>query len=367
MTTCAVETLDILRVREDFPALKEVVYLNVGTYGIMPEPALRATLEMVAEFERFGFASKGDLGGKAQRTRERLAALLGVAPEEVALTNHASDGNNLALGALEWQPGDEIISTNEEHPSLDSPLKWLEKHKGVVVHRLAVSPDPEVMRSRLEAAYNPRTRLVAMSHVSCCTGTRLPAREITAWAKARGILSHFDGAQALGVFPLDVREIGCDFYTSNGHKWLLGPKGTGVFYAPRAWLERMVLGALEAGTRAWGLAAGLGASLDWYEGLGWENVRAHIARLSAYLKERVLERPYLHLHTPLLFESSSGMTSFIVAGHEAGEVANRLREGWNIYVRVVPEFNAVRISTAVFNDEGDIDRLIEALETISQE
>lgn len=367
MTTYAVRTLDTLQVRKDFPALSEVVYLNVGTYGIMPEPALATTLEMIAEYERFGFASRGDPWDRSQRTRERLAALLGVASEEVALTNHASDGNNLALGALDWQPGDEIISTNEEHPSLDNPLKWLERHKGVIVHRLAISPDPGSMLARLEAACSARTRLVAMSHVSSCTGTRLPAREIAAWARARGLLSHFDGAQALGVFPINIREIGCDSYTSNGHKWLLGPKGTGVFYAPRERLERMALGALEAGTRAWGLAAGLGASLDWYESLGWENVRAHIAALSNYLKARILERTYLRLHTPLPFEQSSGMTSFTVVGHEAGAVYTRLREDWNIYVRVVPECNAIRVSTAVFNNEDDIDKLMKALEVISKQ
>jgi len=367
MTECCVKTLDTVRIREDFPALKEVVYLNVGTYGIMPEPALAATLEGMTEFERFGFASKGNVGGKAHNTRQRLAALLGVAPEDIAMTSNASDGNNLALGSLEWQPGDEIISANEEHPSLDSPLKWLEKNKGVIVHHLPVSPRPEVMLPRLEGVWNPKTRLVAMSHVTCCTGARLPAREITTWAKERGILTHFDGAQALGVFSVDVREIGCDFYASNGHKWLLGPKGTGVFYAPRSRLAMMAVGALEAGTRAWGLYAGLGASLDWYEGLGWANVHQHIAYLSGYLKERVMERPYLHLHTPRAFEESSGLTSFTVAGHEADEVFNRLRERWNIYTRVVPEFNAVRVATAVFNNEEDVQRLMEALEVISRQ
>jgi selenocysteine lyase/cysteine desulfurase len=367
MAECCVRTLDSVKIREAFPALKEVIYLNVGTYGIMPEPALQATVEALTEFERRGVAHQADVGGKAYRTRQRIAELLGVPAETVAMTTNASDGNTLALGAIDWRPSDEVITTDEEHEAMAHPLLWLQNHKGVVIRRLSVSPEPEVMLGRLDGALTPRTRLVAMSHVTCETGTRLPAREVCAWARERGILSHLDGAQVLGAFPVDLREVGCDTYASNGHKWLCGPKGTGVFYADRSRLSQMVLGQVESGTRAWPLWVGLGASLDWFEGLGWENVAQHIAQLSGYLKERVPERPYLRLLTPRAFEQSSGLASLVVDGHVAGEVSRELREKWHIHVRVVPHFNALRVSTAHFNTEADIDAVMEALEAISRQ
>jgi selenocysteine lyase/cysteine desulfurase len=273
---------------------------------------------------------------------------------------------------------------------VNHPLLYLQNTKGLIVKRLPVSPQADVMTVRLEQALTERSRLVVMSHVSCESGTRLPAQAISQWAREHGLLCLLDGAQVSGVFPLDVREIGCDFYASNGHKWLSGPKGTGFFYGRAdkltalspahvgaGSLERVDIATGEAqpfvtgqrfefGTRAWPLHAGLGASLDWFENLGWENVYRHIAALSGYLKDCILERSFLRLLTPLPFEASSGLTTFVVEGHEAGQVSQALREQWKIHVRVIPHYNALRISTAHFNNPEDLDRLMLALEQICQ-
>lgn len=373
------------RVRQAFPILKEVTYFNTGTYGLMPEPALVEFQTVQAEFERAGVASKGDCFIKTEETRKRLAALIGADGEEITLTRNATDGINLVLAGLDWQPGDEVITTDEEHEAIAHPLLYLQRTKGLRVKWLKTSPQAEIMLERLEEAFNDRTRLIILSYVTCETGTRLPAQEISRWATEHNILCLFDGAQASGAFPVDVRALGLDFYTSNGHKWLCGPKGTGFFYSRKerlaalspahvgaGSLERADIASglaepfltgqrFEFGTRAWGLSAGLGASLDWFEGLGWENVYGHIATLSDYFKERILERRYLKLITPRAFETSSGLTSFVVEGNEAGKISTVLREQWRIYVRVVPHYNAIRISTAHFNNREDVDRLMEAL------
>lgn len=387
-TLPSTEPLDSASVRAAFPTLEDVTYLNVGTYGIMPEPALAQFLDAVAAFERGGVASKMNLGGKAEQTRERIAALLGASAKEIAYTRDATDGINLVLAGMDWKPGDEVITTDEEHEAMIHPLFYLAQTKGIRVHRIAVSPDADMMRERLETTVTPRTRLIGMSHVTCETGTRLPAREISAWAAERNILSLFDGAQALGALPVNVREIGCDFYTSNGHKWLCGPKGTGVFYGridkltqlspahvgagSLAWVD-LNTGAVEAwasgqrfeyGTRAWGLYVGLGASLDWFEQLGWSNVVSHIETLGGYLKQQIQSVPWLKLLTPMDWNASSGLVTFQVSGHNAGQVSHGLREKAHIVVRVIPHFNAIRISTAHFNNTADIDELMTTLDAI---
>jgi selenocysteine lyase/cysteine desulfurase len=389
MTTVAQHTyLDGASVRTAFPMLEEVTYLNVGTYGIMPEPALKTFQELQADFERRGVASGHSIGTKANETRERIARLLGASVKEIAFTRDATDGINLVLAGLTWEAGDEVITTAEEHEAMNHPLLYLQATKGIRMRRVEVSPDAEVMLQRIEAVVTPRTRLIGMSHVTCETGTRLPAREICAWAAARGIPTLFDGAQALGAFPINVREIGCDFYTSNGHKWLCGPKGTGVFYGcldklvqlspahvgagSLAWVdvnngiaEPWASGQrFEYGTRAWGLYAGLGASLDWYEGLGWDRVQQHLITLNHYAKQCILERPYLHLMSPQDWEQSSGLVTFKVPGNLCYEIGSQLREKHKIYVRMIPHYNAIRISTAHFNNEADIDKLMSALGTI---
>lgn len=377
-------------VREAFPVLKDVVYLNVGTYGLMPEPALAEFQAIQAEFERRGVASDGTFGRKTEETRQRLAALIGAQAEEIAFTRNATDGINLVLAGIDWKPGDEVITTDEEHEAMNHPLLYLHQTKGLVIKRVQVSPEAEVMVKRLAGVLTSKTRLVALSFVPCETGTRLPAQAISQWAREHGVLCLLDGAQVSGAFPINVREIGCDFYASNGHKWLSGPKGTGFFYGRldslpalspahvgAGSLERVDLTAeiaepfltgqrFEFGTRAWALTAGLGCSLDWFEKLGWDRVYRHIAALNDYLKDHIVERPYLRLLTPMAFEASSGLTTFVVEGKEAGQVSQALRENWKTPVRVIPHYNAIRISTAHFNIPDDVDRLMTALDKIVQ-
>ena len=381
-------SLDIDTVRAAFPVLEEVTYLNIGTYGIMPQPALKTFIELLSDFESKGVASTVNVGGKANETRERLAKLLGASAKEITFTRDATDGINLVLAGLAWQAGDEVITTTEEHEAMNHPLLYLQATRGIVVRRVEVSPDPAVMLQRLESVVSTRTRLIGMSHVTCETGTRLPAREICAWAASRNILSLFDGAQALGAFPINVREMGCDFYASNGHKWLCGPKGTGVFYGrldriielipahvgagSLAWVD-LNTGAVEPwasglrfeyGTRAWALYAGLGASLDWFESLGWLNVERHMMALNHYAKQRISERRYLQLMTPLDWCQSSGLVTFKAPGNVCYEIGRMLREKSKIVVRLIPHYNAIRISTAHFNNEADIDKLLEAVDQV---
>jgi selenocysteine lyase/cysteine desulfurase len=242
------------------------------------------------------------------------------------------------------------------------------------------------MLQRLDELVTDRTRMVAMSHVSCESGTRLPATAISAWAAERGVLSMFDGAQSFGAIPVDVKAIGCDFYGANGHKWLCGPKGTGLLYGK---LERLLelrpshvgAGSLEKadeatgeaepwsdgrrfefGTRAWALYTGLDAVLDWFEGLGWDAVRAHMIELSGYLRGEILARPYLRLLTPRDWDSSAGITCLSLDGVDGGALGTALREKWRIHTRGVLRGAGVRISTACFNNKADIDTLLEGLD-----
>jgi L-cysteine/cystine lyase len=374
------------RVRAAFPILQEAVYLNTGTYGPMPEPALETFLRVLTEMERGGVAAGPELGERVEQTRRHLAALLGADPEEIAFTRNATDGINLVLGGMEWRAGDEILTSDEEHEALLHPLLYLQKSREIRVRRVGLVTDPAGLTARLEQAATTRTRLVALSHVSCESGARLPADAVCRWAASRNLLTLVDGAHSAGALPLDVRQIGCDFYAGNGHKWLHGPTGTGFFYARRdrlVALSPVIVGAgslervdaqtgeatlwdtavrFECGTRPWTLTAGLGASLEWLEGLGWQRVWDHIAALSGHLKEHVAGRSDLRLLTPRDREESAGLVTFATPNRDAGALVNRLRERDRIYLRHIPHYNAIRVSTAHFNDSTDIARLLDALQ-----
>jgi selenocysteine lyase/cysteine desulfurase len=380
---------DHASVRAAFPGLQAGTYLNVGTYGIMPKPALSTFLALVEEYETFGLFSSGNIWQKVEATRERVAALLGCAPTQIAFTGNATDGTNLLLAGLTWQAGDEVIITDEEHEAIVHPLLYLQRTRDIRVRRVPVSPDAAVMRSRCAALASPRTRLLAFSHVTCESGTRLPAAEMCRWAAENGILSLVDGAQSLGVIRTRVEELGCDYYTGNGHKWLCGPKGTGIFYAAPGPLELLSpahigAGSLEVadfvtgtanlwptgrrfeyGTRASTLIAGLDCSLTWLADLGWEQIERYVDHLSSYLKAAILERPYLQSITPDRFEEAAGLTTFVMEGWNAGELSQELMRRAQIRVRVIPHYNGIRIATACFNNEADIDLLLSKLDAIA--
>src|SRR6266536_1436559 len=143
-STTSTDVLDMAHVRAAFPVLSEVTYLNIGTYGIMPEPAYKAFEGMLADFEQKGVASTANVSAKANEARERIARLLCASPKEIAFTRDATDGINLVLAGLAWQAGDEVITTTEEHEAMNHPLLYLQATRHIVVKRVEVSPDPAV-------------------------------------------------------------------------------------------------------------------------------------------------------------------------------------------------------------------------------
>jgi len=361
-----------------------MVYLNTGTYGLMPEPALRALVRATEALEQHGVAAPPDIGQAGEEARRRTADLIGGRPEEVAFTRNATDGINLVLAGLDWQPGDEVITGTEEHEALWHPLLGLSRKRGVRVVRVQPTPNASEMVERLDRAASRRTRLLAMSHVSCETGTRIAAGAACSWAAARGVRSLVDGAQSVGAVPVDVSEIGCDFLAGNGHKWLGGPKGFGFFWVrsdrvAELWPAHIGAGSLERadfhnavaepwstaarfeyGTRPWALAVGFNAAISWLEQIGWARVQERIEAQTRALKSALAQLPGARVLTPSAFAESSGLVSVTLEGRDAGALCAGLAER-GIHVRHVPRLNAVRASCAVFTNGEDLGRFVSAL------
>jgi selenocysteine lyase/cysteine desulfurase len=370
-----------------FPVLDRVTYLNTGTYGPMPAPALEAFTRAVAELERDGVACKRPLAQEADALRADLAALVAASPDEIAFTGNATDGINVILAGLSWEPGDEVITTDEEHEAMAHPLLYLQNMRGIRVRRVSVSHDPDTMIRRLAEARTAATRLIAFSHVTCETGTRLPATAMCSWATDHGIRSLLDTAQSLGAVSVDVGRIGCDFMAANGHKWLHGPTGTGFVYARSNYLPGLRLayvgaGSLESadyssgvcepwttgrrfefGTRPWAQASGWAASLQWMQGQGMHAIRQHIEAVGAYAIDALRHVRGVRVLTPAEPCGRAGLISFAMEGQDAGELGRRLSLESAIVTRHVPHYNATRISVAQFTSPLHVDRLVRALHT----
>ncbi len=214
--------------RSQFPVLERLAYLNAGTNGPVPAravEAVEASVRRQAEEGRAGTAFFEESVARADGMRGRVAALLGADTAELTLTGSTTDGVNAVLNALDLRPGDEILTSDEEHPGVLAPLARARDAYGA---RVRVAPFAE-----LADAVGPGTRLVVCSHVSWLTGRVVDAPALA----AGGAELLLDGAQGLGALPVDVRALGCDYYAASGQKWLCGPNGVGYLYVRAGLLE----------------------------------------------------------------------------------------------------------------------------------
>lgn len=355
--------MDVDSFRAEFPVLDSRVYMNAGTDGPIPRRGLEAAQEALrVELERGRAGREHFERIRAGRSalRERIAALFGCDTAEVALTRSATDGINAALHALGLGAGDEVLTTDEEHPGLLAPL-GLAQRRGV---RVRVVP-----WDRLGDSIGPDTKLVACSHVSWVTGRVAPTAEL----KATGVPLLYDGAQGLGAIPVDVRQLGCDFYAAAGQKWLCGPDASGYLYVRRdrcdaldgPWPGYMTLaehgdalgleqaegavrfdmGASPSGADAWSVAA-----YDVLAGVGFNTVHERAVGLAARLADLLRERA-----REVEPRGASTLVSWRSEDAE-GDVARMAADG--IVVRDLPGRGLVRASVGAWATEEELDRLV---------
>ena len=387
----------IARVRREIPvtASATYVYLNVGTMGPSPSPVHQAFLDAYQAWQDAGPGNPEvyhAAHGLMEPARQALAAYLGVAPDEVALTSNSTDGVNIVMAGLDWRKGDEVLTSDQEHPAVSVPWLNVQQRYGVVGRIFNLGSTVDEILSNFRAQLSGRTKLVVVSHVSSQTGVRLPVAEMTALAHQVGALVCIDGAQACGQFPVNVAAIGCDFYTMNGHKWLLAPGGTGGVVIRRQALERLVPAVVGAGsnepvdyradrrlqfvpsarrfenaTRNWALYAGLTAACAYIGTLGFENIEERGLGMSRRLQAELARIPGVSVKTPADPALSTGLVTWGISGWSGREQYDALLNRFKVCGRTVGELEAVRASCAFFNLEEEIELLLRSVATLAKE
>src|SRR6266513_4712766 len=232
--------------RKQFLIPEDEVYLNNGTVGSSPAPVLRAIFDGYNQTEKLDQQDPEDypIWGYAawNEFRDPLAAFIGCKRDEIALLRNATEANSYIANGIDMKPGDEVLMTDQEHPGGEQPWNLRAKRYGVVVKKITL-PKPVQNSAQVLKLFNdaitPRTRVIFFSHITTVTGVVLPAKEICALARSKGILSAVDGAHVTGMMRLDVHDLGCDFYSSSPHKWLQAPKGSGFLYARDEVIDRL--------------------------------------------------------------------------------------------------------------------------------
>jgi L-cysteine/cystine lyase len=370
--------IDLDAIRRELPALRQTAYLNSGTAGPWPTPVVQAITAALAREAELGRASpRGlpDFPPALAATRDRLASWVGAEPGEMAVTGSTTIGVNIVVWGLDWQPGDEVVTSSIEHRGVLVPLQRLAARRGVRVRIAQLgSGQPAAALMAIQRELSERTRLVALSHVSFSTGACLPIAEIARAAHAVDAQVLVDGAQAVGAMPVDVRTLDVDYYAFPGQKWLCGPEGTGGLFIRRELqpeLAQTFVGTRSAQPGAAGYeystlfrpgVHGLLAALDWLEGIGRDAIFQRVAEQANSCHAQLGEVDGVEVITPA--DSRAGLVCFRLGDADLElAVAQLAAEG--VTLRSVADTNALRVSCGFFNTSAEIDQLVAAVRRLS--
>jgi L-cysteine/cystine lyase len=384
--------IDKHSVRRELPATASTVYLNNGTYGPLPRrsaDAISAALTRELDFGRIGGGMQSFLDYREELSALRavLAHLVGARADEIALARSTTEGVNLGLWGRSWAAGDEVVTSSQEHGGVLMPLAMLRQRYGVKITFAEVGHgDAAQTLDAFEKAIHPGVKMVALSHVLYTTGATVPLKEITAMAHAAGSIVHVDGAQSVGALPVDVDDLGIDYYAFPGQKWLCGPDSSGGFFVrsdqvqalsptfttfstidfrqfsatdPDSFVLSSGASRFETGTFFRPAVKGFAASLQWLtEVVGVDDAISDIGLLSAYCRDRVGEIPGVTVLTPS--NQLAGLVSFQIGDADVDQAVSFLA-GAGISIRSIHENHALRISTGFYNTTEEIDLAVQKI------
>ena len=370
------------QLREAFPLNKNRAYFNNGTLGPSPQVVLDAVIDAMKKIE-----NTGEMAHTIDAPRQRMAHFVKVLPSEIALTKNTTEGINIVAWGLPLKKGDEIIISNHEH--VGNALPWLHvaKAKSLKIKVLVLGNSDDETLSNLKKIVSTKTKVIAIPHITCTTGQVQPIKKIAQYAQQKSIFTAVDGAHGTGMLDLDLKTLGCDFYATCCHKWLLGPKGTGFLYVQKDMQDILLPHFVGAGThQGWTLSpekiellnptnsaerydygtynqalwVGVEAAIDFFEKIGMEKVEARVKELNQYLQSKLLElnKKVIKMITYTEGGSPSGILGFKLLNKDSKAFANEVNSRFRVRYVAEHGLNSLRISTHIYNNKNEIDDFI---------
>jgi selenocysteine lyase/cysteine desulfurase len=373
--------MSLTKYRSLFPITEEYAYLNHASIAPYSVPVTRAMDDFIARRHGRGWLDAPKWKDRLEEVRGLIAQLIAADPEEIAFTSNTSHGLNIVASGIDWQEGDNLIGAETEFPANVYP--WLNLQRRGVEVRLAPARDNRILIEDVAALMDGRTRLVALSFVEFATGFRNDLRAIGQLCRERGIYFCVDGIQGVGALDLNVTQSPVDFLAAGGPKWLMGPIGAGFLYCRRALIEKLIpirvgwwsvvdrddffrydsplredARRFEEGSLNFLGLHGLGASLELLLKVGISRIEKRVLGLTNYLIAGLQERGY-HIPTPIASpKERSGIVCFNHPHHALDDLEQRLSKA---NVILSKRGQVIRVSPHFYNDETDIDQLLNAL------
>ncbi len=388
--------IDIARARAETPSCAKVAHFNNAGAALMPRAVLAAQIDHLRlEGEMGGYEAAAAAADKIAGTYTAVARLLNCTKEEVALVENATVAWNHAFYAFDFKPGDRILTAEAEYAANYIAYLKMAKDRGVVVEVVPSDKTGQLSVAALEAMIDAKVKLISVTHVPTNGGLVNPAAEIGKVARAAGIPFLLDACQSAGQLALDVEDLGCDLLSVTGRKYLRGPRGSGFLYVRKAMLERLDPPMPDLHAATWverdryelrpdarrfenwefnyAAIVGLGVAVDYALGWGLEAIEDRVVKLAHHLRLRLDEELGLPVYD--LGARKCGIVTTALPGIATADVRNRLHaQGINASYstpnstridaekRDLPDL--LRLSVHYYNDEDEIDRLIQALREI---
>ena len=373
-------------VKRQFPLEENLIYLNAANVCPASRPVLDRHAEFMRDFQSNpSFQNRAKYNALHERLRGKIAAMLRVSPDELAITRNTSEGSNIIVKGVDLKAGDEVLITAHNHPSNNESWKVRASRVGFTVKQLPV-PVPAASREELLAQFDkaigPRTKVVAITHLTSTTGILYPAKEIAEMARQRGAWMHLDGAQTFGVLDVDLKEIPCDSYSSSAHKWLMGPLEAGVLFVrsnriAQIWPSIVTAGwsdhlkgarKLEVfGQRDDPRIVALESAIDFVQLIGVPNVEARMRLLATRFKEQLKEMPNVVLKTNMEPELSAGVVKCDLKNVPTKQAYDQLWERHRVAIAMTAsgDSQGLRFSPHIYNSMDELDRAVRALRELS--
>jgi len=373
-------------VKRQFPLDENLIYLNAANVCPASRPVLDRYAELLRDFQSNpSFQNRLKYDALRERLRGKIAALLSVSSDEIAITRNTSESNSIIVQGLDLKPGDEIISNDQNHASNDDSWKVRAKREGFVVKTLPIPvpvPSRDALISQIEKAITPRTKVIAITHVSSFAGMMFPAREITELARRHGIWLHLDGAQSFAALNVNLKDIGCDSYSASTHKWLMGPLEAGILFVraeriPQVWPSVVTVGwsdqikgarKLEVyGQRDDPRLVAIESAVDFLTLIGIDKVEARMRMLAGHLQDRLAQIPTVRMKTNREPELSAGVVKFELSNMPIQGAYDTLweRNRISIAMTTAGESRGLRFSPHIYNSREEIDRAVAAIQALS--
>ena len=386
--------------RRLLPAAEKYTYMNSAGCGPLPLPVLE---RMEGVFRRMALEGQvnveihGWLKEMLEEIRAEVAAFINAKPGEIFFVRCIAEGLNTISRMYGWEPGDEILISDQENPASILPFFAVEPIFGTRTAAFCGLGNQEQIIENFKNALNERTRMAVISHVFHTNGTAIPAAEICREAEARGVITVLDGAQAAGNIDIDVREIGCSFYLLSCHKWLCGPEGVAAVYIreDRIGEARVPFGGVgmqdsfdvtehtiqmkpdarrfEYGGRHTPMYAAFSESIRFAGEIGTERIRRRTKELHRYCRKACEERvPWAEMLSPEDERLRTAIFAFHIPGADHRELVRRVWEDCGIIIQwrtvdLVTGKEGVRVSLNWFIREEEIDRLAEEIARLTGE